>query len=585
VVVEALIALLGGHAPLLAAAVLLVAPGLALVPLLPERARRDLVTALAAAPVLGFVASTVALITASSIGLTLDGVVIRLVEAALVVAGLALPGRPEPALRLRRQDALAAGGLLIAVAAGLILEGRVIRGSPVPGNDWAKYVLYADEVRRHGSLLIDNPFWMLGVPFREDPGIPAIYGAFLVLGGQSATVLVHGIWVFAVIATLTTFVFVRSLWGPAAGVVAALLWAVLPISQDILGWHGLPNLAALSVLLLVLLYSACLFLGDRLALAETTGFGLTLIALAATHRLSLLVGLGALAIMAGTAFVLGDLRRMAGAIARTAGAVVVLGGGVAYDLIQRQRTFGGTLSYSDYRASKLPVVHTAKDLTLVFTAVALFALGVAIRRVGRDRALIPLLAVLASTLAGAYAWIVHIPNGYLRMAYYLPLALVPLVAVALAEFRRARTTLVAGALLAAVVAGFAWPAAHNVRFFYGFTNRTSLRGLDAVAAQLRPNEVVVTDRCWSFLATWLLHTRTLPALYPVDIQPKAELARANEAHAILDGTPAGQALAARLGVRYAVVDPTCPDPNGNPLAPPRVGTPAFTSERLMVLRL
>jgi hypothetical protein len=581
---EAVIALLGGHVPVLAALVLLIAPGLALLPLLPERARRDLVTALAAAPVLGFAASSVALITVASIGLSLDDVVVRLVPAALVLAGLALPGRPEPPFRLRRDDALAAAGLLIAVAAGLVLQGRVIKGSPVPGNDWAKYVLYADEIRRHGSLLIHNPFWMLGVPFREDPGTPAIYGSYLVSSGQSATVLVHGIWVFAVIAILTTFVFVRALWGAAAGVVAALLWAVLPISQDILGWHGLPNLAALSVLLLVLLYSACMFVG-RLSPIECAGFGLTLVALAATHRLSLVVGAGALAIMVATAFVLGDLGRMAGTIARTAGAVVVLGGGVDYDLVERQRTFGGTLSYADYKASKLPVVHTAKDLTLVFTAVALIALAVAVRRVGRDRALIPLLAMLGFTIAGAYAWIVHLPLGYLRMAYYLPLALVPLVAVALAQFARVRTTLAAGAILALVAGAFAWPAAHNVRFFYGFTNPASLRGLDAVAAQLRPNEVVVTDRCWSFLATWLLHTRTLPALYPVDIQPKAELARANEAHAILNGTPQGRALARRLGVRFALVDPTCPDPDGNALAPPRVGTPAFTSERLLVLTL
>src|SRR3954454_16002916 len=344
VAVEALIALLGGQVPVLAALVLLVAPGLALLPLLPERARRDLVCALAAAPALGFVASSVALITVASIGFALDGVVIRLVEAGLVLVGLALPGRPEPALRLRREEALAAAGLLVAVVAGLILEGRVIKGSPVPGNDWAKYVLYADEIRNHHALLIDNPFWMLGVPFREDPGTPAVYGAYLVLGGQSATVLVHGIWVFAVMAILTTFVFVRSLWGPAAGVVAALLWAVLPISQDILGWHGLPNLAALSVLLLVLLYRACLFAGDRLALAQTTGFGLTLIALAAAHRLSLLVGLGALAIMVATAFVLGDLRRISGAIASTLGAVVVSAGGVAAGSSEPGRSSGGTRS-------------------------------------------------------------------------------------------------------------------------------------------------------------------------------------------------------------------------------------------------
>src|SRR5205807_8315210 len=118
-------------------------------------------------------------------------------------------------------------------------------------------------------------------------------------------------WVFAVVAILPVFVLVRSLWGAPAGVVAALLWAVRPINQDILGWHGLPNLAALSLLALLMLFCGCLFSGG-LSRTEGAGLGLTLLALAATHRLSLVVGLGALAIMAGTAFVLGGLRRMAG---------------------------------------------------------------------------------------------------------------------------------------------------------------------------------------------------------------------------------------------------------------------------------
>ena len=581
VAAEALIALLGGHSPPLALLALLLAPGLALVPLLPARARADLVTALAAAPALGFATSSIGLITVASIGLPLNGVVVRLVPAVLVAAGLALRGA-EPELRLG--EPLVALGLLAALGAGLLLQARVIHGSPVPGNDWAKYVLYADEIRAHHGLLIRNPFWMLGVPFREDPGVPAVYGSYLVMTAQSASAVLHGIWVFAIFAILTVFAFVRALWGAPAAVVAAALWAVLPINQDILGWHGLPNLAALSLLALVLLYSGTL-LQHGLSRTEAAGFGVTLLALAAAHRLSLVVGVGSLAVMAGAAFVLGGVRRLTGAVVTAVATMIVLGGGVAYDLVERQRTFGGTLSYADYKASKLPVVHTAKDLTLVFTAAALIGLVVCIRRAGRDRALLPVFAMLAFTIAGAYAWIVHLPLGYLRMAYYLPLALVPLVAVALARLPRPRWTLAAGAVLAAVVAGFAWPAAHNVRFFYGFANPASLRGLDAVAAQLRPNEVVVTDRCWSFLATWLLHTRTLPALYPVDIQPKAELARANEAHAILDGTPAGQVLARRLGVRFLLVDPTCPDPNGHALAPPRVGEPVFTSERLLVLKL
>ncbi|MFL5869239.1 MAG: hypothetical protein ACJ766_19215, partial [Thermoleophilaceae bacterium] len=113
----------------------------------------------------------------------------------------------------------------------------------------------------------------------------------------------------------------------------------------------------------------------------------------------------------------------------------------------------------------------------------------------------------------------------------------------------------------------------------------SVRGLDAVSAQLRPREVVVTDRCWSFLATWLLHTRTLPALDPADIQPKAELPRARQAHAVLSGSPEGRALARRLHVRFLLVDPGCSSANGQPTKPPRLGRPVFVSRRLVILRL
>jgi hypothetical protein len=97
--------------------------------------------------------------------------------------------------------------------------------------------------------------------------------------------------------------------------------------------------------------------------------------------------------------------------------------------------------------------------------------------------------------------------------------------------------------------------------------------------------VVVTDRCWSFLATWLLHTPTLAALEPQDIQPKAELAGAREAQAVLDGSARGRSIQRRLGIRYAILDPTCPDAQGNPLLPPQIGSPAFVSQRLVVLRL
>ena len=227
----------------------------------------------------------------------------------------------------------------------------------------------------------------------------------------------------------------------------------------------------------------------------------------------------------------------------------------------------------------------AGDLSVIFTVLALAAVVFAVRLAGRDRAVAALLSLLAVVIALAYSWLLEIPTAYFRMAYYLPLALVPLVALALVRLLRPRQAALAGALASLAIAVFAWVQGSNVRDFYAFTNDASLRGLDAVSADLKPNEVVVTDRCWSFQATWLLHTRTLPALEPEDIQPKAELRRARQARAVLDGTPEGLALARRLGVRYLVVDPTCTDTRERPTRPPAVGTPLFVSKRLVVLRL
>ena len=195
------------------------------------------------------------LITVASVGIELTGVSVRLAAAALVAAGLAVPLR-EPTLRFDRGEALAAAGGAAALVVALLIQNRVIGETPVPGNDWAKYVLYADEIARHGALLIDNPYWMLGVPFREDPGVPALYGAHLLMTGAPAAVLQQGIGLFALAQVGALYALARSLWGGLAGVVAACLWAALPLGYTLLGWHGLANAAALALLALLLLYLA-----------------------------------------------------------------------------------------------------------------------------------------------------------------------------------------------------------------------------------------------------------------------------------------------------------------------------------------
>jgi hypothetical protein len=586
VALEALLGWAGASAPLLSIAALVIAPGFALAPLLPARLRESPLAVLAAAPALGFAASSVLLITLASIGVALDATAIRLALAGVVAVGLFLPW-PESARPLSRADLPVAGGLALALALGAVLQQRVIGGDPVPGNDWAKYVLYGREVAAHGELLISNPFWMLGVPFREDPAVPALYGSFLSLTGEPAATLAHGIWIFAVTSILGVFALARTFWGDLAGVIAAGLVAVLPISHDILAWHGAPNLAAICVLTLVVVYLTVLT-ADGLRLGEAIGLGLLLVALAATHRLSALVGGMAILVVLAWGLAAAEPRTRRNILrgcAVVAVAALALSPGVLYDLIERAQTFGGTQDYRAYLSAKVNLGPVVGDLSVIFTVMAVAALVFAVRLAGRDRAVAALLSLLAVVIALAYSWLFEIPTAYFRMAYYLPLALVPLVALALVRLLPPARAAAAGALASLVIAVFAWVQGSNVRDFYAFTTTASLRGLDAVSADLRPNEVVVTDRCWSFQATWLLSTRTLPALEPEDIQPKAELRRAREARAVLDGTPEGLALARRLGIRYLIVDPTCVDTRERPTRPPAVGTPLYVSKRLVVLRL
>jgi Dolichyl-phosphate-mannose-protein mannosyltransferase len=563
---------------------LLLAPGLALAPLLPERTRRTPLAVLAAAPALGVAASSVALISVASAGAALDPWVVRGVIAAIVAAAGALRG-PDLAAPFDRRTALAAVALGASLVVGVLLQERVLGGSPVPGNDWAKYVLYADEIERQRSLLIDNPFWLLGVPFREDPGAPALYGGFLVLTGEPATAVMHGIWLFAVIGILSVYAFVRTLWEEPAALVAAALYAVVPTNQDILGWHGLANVAALALLALFLLYLGEL-VTRGLRTSACAGLGLVVVAVAAAHRLTFIVlVLTALVVLAAALALARERAPLLRGAALGAGFAALLSAGVAYDLVTRSRTFGGTLSYTAYLGSKVELGPAIADLTVPFVVLGLMALGFGVRRLPGDRRVLPSLALAAVSVGLAFAWVVHLPLFYVRLVYFLPLALAPLVGAGLVQVLGARRGALAGVAVAVAMAAFAWPQAANVRNAYAFVNGASLRGLDAVTAEIRPGDVVVTDRCWSFLSTWLVHEPTLPALDPADIQPKAELARARQAHAVLAGTPRGRALARRLGVRYVLTDPTCRDSHGRHLRPPRVGKPWFVSRRLLVLRL
>jgi hypothetical protein len=372
-------------------------------------------------------------------------------------------------------------------------------------------------------------------------------------------------------------------------VLAAALFAVVPIEQNILGWHGLATVAAIGLLALALAYVTTL-IADGLSWTAAAGLAVVAIALAAAHRLTLVVAVLSFAAVAAIALIAfkADRRRLLAGIGRTAAVALVVGGGVIADLVARQQTFGGTQGYRAYLQTKLNLDYFARDLTYALTAAGVVAFAyLAVTRRLRTRLVLPIACLMAVIVALTCAWIVHVPLAYLRMAYYAPIPVAVAVAIVLtAQSGRWRAVAASAAVaLVASTAIIAWDQATAVRRFYAFTDRSSLRALDLVAHSLRRNEVVVTDRCWSFQAAWLLHTRTLAALDPADIQPKAELPRARQAGAILEGTARGRAAARRLRVRYLIIDPTCVTVSGEPKSPPLLGRPVYAGDRIAIFQL
>ncbi len=592
--VDAVLALAFGPQPAFAACALLVAPGLALTPFLPRELALPAVR-FAIVPVLGGAASSIAIITVSALGIPLTGFSLRLMLLLIVLASLAASiavgiGRDDGESRSVARRFPGEGATLAFLGAilciGITLQSLILGGKPLPGQDWGHYLLYVDEIQTQNSLLIDNPYWMLGGrQFAEDPGITSLYGAYALLSGQDTAQLVQGIWLVAALSIVSVFVLVTALWGRAAGLIAAGLYAVVPMNLDMLAWHGLANVWALTLLPLVLLAAG-------MALRGHTGrhwaafLALALVALAAAHRLTFLVAVLTLTVC----LVIGLWKNARTALrfaAETAVFGAVLGAGMIVDLAIRNASTEGVQGYRAFLATKIDWESVDRDLTTLFGILGALALVAVLfaRPLRGDTARFVLVALLGSVLALGYAWVVHFPMSYNRATYFLPLVLAAAIGVAATRLAPARLAAAGAAVVMLVVALSARDAAPSLRSFYGYVDRGSLTGLGYLKALGQPGDVVVTDTCWGFLATWLLREPILAAQDPALILPKAEAAPAATARRILYGGEPGRRLARQVGARYAIVDPQCTHQTGQPVAPPDIGKPIYASRRLVVLDL
>jgi hypothetical protein len=589
VVLDGLLALLGHAGPVTAAAALLLAPGLALAAFLPDELSAPVVRP-AVIPLLGIVASSIAIISVTAIGIPLTATTVRVVLLILTGAALlaSLRGRRPRAARRRihsREIGILLGlGAVVSLAVSLQL--LVLAGTPLPGQDWGHYLLYVDQIRRQHALLINNPYWMGGgLPFPQDPGVPSLYAAFALMSHEPTASLVQGIWIFAVLGILAVFVFVGTLWGSRAGLYAAGIYAAVPMNLDMLAWHGLANEYALDILPLVLL-PVGMALRGRVDRRWSAFFALMLVALATAHRLTFL-----LALLALLAALLLGLRQSPQRTLRFLGwsgiFALVIGAGAVVDLGRRAAAVGPL--QSDYRAFSSTKVNwdlVNRDLSWEVSIAGAIALGLflIVRSLRRDPARLVLYGLLAAILAFGYAWIVRVPTAYYRAPYYLPLLLAAAVGAASARLLPRVQVIVVAALIAFIAAD-AYDLAPVYRNFYTYVDRGSLSALGHLKAQLHPGDVVVTDTCWGFLASWLLEQPILAAQDPALILPKSEIEPAETAARILYGGKAGATLARTVGARYALVDPLCTHQTGRPVQPPDIGTPVYASTHLVVLDL
>ena len=306
-------------------AVLALAVGLLLVPLLP-RDHWSPAIVLAALPALSLGGFVVVALSLSTAGVTLTRLSVGLFVLAVAIVVAIVSARTATADEARAQRTWSWHGEIAVVAAlagiaalSVALSHLVIRGGfPPLGTDWGHYLLYAGEVREHGRLYLENPYWMGGGrPFPGDPGAAALLGSLGRFDGLTDATLSQVITVLFALMPLSAFAAVAGLWGRAAGLVAALTLAVAPQLRDILPWHGIALIFALVVFPFLLLSIGRAYRGHR-DWATKGLVAFVLVATAVIHRAS--------AVLVGTVVVTVLLIRVWGAV-RTEVPVPAAGGG------------------------------------------------------------------------------------------------------------------------------------------------------------------------------------------------------------------------------------------------------------------
>jgi hypothetical protein len=597
-----------GNQDLGATPLLIAACGLVLLPCLPVEVGR-LSIRVAVVPALGIASFAALLTTASILGVPLGELSIRLVVAAFVVSialvsvarGTRRPGDPAPSSR--RSELLTLLALAGILAFAVASSWDIAYPFQARGTDWGHYLLYADEVAAQGHLLIDDPF--AGEDdriFADPPAVGAVYGSFLMLDGVSSWSLTIGLVVISALTVLSVYAAAAVLWGNGAGLVAAGAYAVAPVRLEPMYWHGLGTVLAMVFVPLVVASLALLFRGGRgwrHVLFLTVG----LVGVAAAHSTSAIV-VAVLVVVAPLVdltvrLFLGwpELRAAlhgwwSAGIVRpvlyAVGLAFVLGAGVIGHLLLQGRALGKPVSYRFLGPDWLGRASLAHYYGAPFLVVSLVAIALVLTSpwLRRDRGLLAVASLGLACVAVSQLWRLHVSFDYQRVVYYVGVGLVLLIGAAFLRWSPHAVWIAAFVLVFLFIARTSVGLRLPERVLETSPRDQAVSGLVSFRKMLdrgvRPDtERLVSDGCLHFAVPYLVRRPTLPAFSERQVGFVDRLPLARQAAAILAGGSRGTALAASLGVGYAVADPQCAPGLEATLG----GTTVVANEGLVVVRL
>lgn len=589
-----------------ATALLLAACATVLLPLLPGELTR-VSLAVAVFPALALGSFTIVVTTLATLGVPLTETSIRAAVVVYVAAAAAVGAvtrSPVTTTRSRRHEVAGAATVLALAAFSFASSWDVVGPFPPRGTDWGHYFLYADEVDRQRSLLIEDRLsGREGQLFGDPVMVGALYGGARVLDGVPSRSFGPGVAVASAFSTASVAAAAGGLWGLGAGVAAAALYAVAPIRMDPMYWHGLATTLAMVFLPLVVFALGLMFRGRRDA--RTAGLlGFALLSIAAAHPTTAVV-------VAGTVVAAVALDAARASLARGAGGegfarrwwrhgiiapllaglalAFVLGSGVVVHIVRQARNLGDPVDYRLFEPDWLSWNTLEEYLSVEFLVLACVSLIVVVlwRRSSSDPALLALAAVALACIAVSQFWRLGIPYEYRRVVFPFGLVLTLLVGAAAARIARwtvvAPLGLIVCALLAHQVTGFRLPE----RLLSEREPTSSApAALESVRARiddggLPDTGLVVADRCLHFIVPYLLRRPTMAAFEAWQVGYTNRLPEAQLAAVIIAGGTKGRRLATELGVGYVVADPRCtPDP-----APGLGGIVVARTDDAIVLRL